>query len=440
MQTCRVCHITGKDEEFQRDHKRASGFRPYHLSEYCQKQSGPEQIGPPAPNPNEIEVSEEFESITSIEQFLERIGQPQETLDPEGDSPFFLKDVKFRTWESPTKNGMKQVYYVAANLVRRVPVEIDIPIPASASIQINDIPKLPQKTQQPIYTALIIPDTQIGFVRNGSYLDPFHDRRALSIALQIAESLQPDCIVHLGDILDMPDWTDKFFRSPDMLFTTEPSIWEAAWWFGQFRRTCGDQTDIYAIEGNHDCRMVKAIGNHMPQAWNLRTLHSEYPVLSLPSLLDFESTNVIFRGGYPNGEVWLNENLRCSHGDQYRSKSLDSVKLVLQEARCSEIFGHIHRCEMASKTSWSHRGPSTYLAASPGTLARLDGPIPRYNARVNWQQGLAWVDFEPDNGQFSVDLIHIYEGSSVFRGIKYMGWDCADEVEKGTGLTGLVRP
>ncbi len=165
----------------------------------------------------------------------------------------------------------------------------------------------------------------------------------------------------------------------------------------------------------------------------MKRVGDSVPVMSISNLLGLDRLNVEVHPDYPNGEIWLNDNLRISHGTVVREGSGDTVKKILDSCRCSEIVGHIHRCEYASKTAWRHDGPVTYAAASPGTLCRLDGPVPKYNARVNWQNGCAVVDYEEGNGGFDIHIQQIYKGETVFRGQRIVGVNRLEQLKEETG-------
>lgn len=95
-----------------------------------------------------------------------------------------------------------------------------------------------------LVTTLFIPDMQAGFRWNEhrTYLDPLHDRGVLDCAVQLAERLQPDTIVFLGDMLDFAALSLKFPRPPSLRGCDKPAIWELHWWIAQFRQACPSST------------------------------------------------------------------------------------------------------------------------------------------------------------------------------------------------------
>lgn len=287
--------------------------------------------------------------------------------------------------------------------------------------------------QRGLKRAVIIPDIQCGFKRNHrtGHLTPFHDRRAMNIAWAITQHVQPDRIVLLGDNLDLPEFSDKFIKSPEFYFTTQAAVAELAWWLAQMRQGSPDAQIDY-IEGNHDFRFLKTTINHNVASYDLRAADDlEGPaLLSIERLLGLQGLNIQYHGPYPTGEVWLNDNLRFHHGDKVRSKSGQTVKVVAEDLRHSEGQGHIHRIEMASKTVWGRKGPKIYVAFSPGTLASIDpGIVPAAGYRQNWQQGLAVVEYEEGNGYFNIYPLHIYRDICLYDNIKWVAQSEAQIVE-----------
>jgi hypothetical protein len=133
--------------------------------------------------------------------------------------------------------------------------------------------------------------------------------------------------------------------------------------------------------------------------------------------------------GYPASHVWITDKLKVIHGDKVASGGSTAHKYLATE-KVSVIYGHIHRREWAERTRDDHDGPSTILAASPGCLARIDGAVPSTKGGVDldgrpvvrhedWQQGLAVIPYNPEDGRFVYEQIAIHDGWSMWRGKEY---------------------
>ncbi|KPJ89861.1 MAG: hypothetical protein AMJ53_15395 [Gammaproteobacteria bacterium SG8_11] len=267
--------------------------------------------------------------------------------------------------------------------------------------------------------ALILADPHFGYrIESGEYI-PFHDPAALKVALDFAHSRRPKDIVILGDLLDLAEWSDKFIRTPDMYNTTQPAIEAAAEWLLSLRIAC-PKSNIYLMEGNHEKRLLTAITKQMPYAYGLKTTDG-LPVLSIENLLDLKSMDIEWVGDYPNGQVWINDDLRVIHGDKIRNKSGATATALLEDITVSTVFGHVHRQELASKTIYDRYGAKIVSAFSPGCLCRIDGEVPGTKDRQNWQQGIGYIEIVNDVSIFHP--ISIVDGYCYFEGMQYEGFD-----------------
>jgi len=344
-------------------------------------------------------------------------------------------------WEGFVKDSgsmtFHPLYQVKAWCSKMSPDKQKFPVIQPVSFNVKPFTFKTTKSNSKIKRAILVPDSQTGFVRSfkTGKLESFHDRRCFNLLLQILADVNPDRIVFLGDMLDLAEWSDKFVKKPEFYQTTQASITEFGWWLSKIRSICPN-AEIDYLEGNHEERMRRKVFNHVMEAYNLCPVEHKCneDVLSVPYLLSLDKLNIEYSAPYPAGEVWINDNLRISHGCVARAGSGDTVKAVLKETRTSECFGHIHRIEKVGKTVHSKNKSISYMVFSPGTFARIDGAVPAKNSKVNWQQGLGHVYYEEGNNRFQSDIISISDGKCIFEGKAYIGIDNAVEVSKETGL------
>tara|TARA_R100000458_G_C8278547_1_gene255109 strand:- start:5507 stop:6862 length:1356 start_codon:yes stop_codon:yes gene_type:complete len=341
-----------------------------------------------------------------------------------------VQDYKVNTWQvamkgtKTTSEGMEPIpkvvnlYKLEAKLVRLKPVVQEWPVIKAAQVNVKPIKTTPPKRDTKI--ALVIPDIQAGFKKDiesySNKLEPLHDRFAMDIVWQIAEFLQPETVVLLGDNLDLPSWSTHFMIKPEFIQTTQPTIDELASWYGALRGIVPN-ANIEYIEGNHEKRLLDNIIKNTMESYALKraNMPDEDPIISVPFLLGLDKMGITYHGDYPRGEYWINDDLVCHHGNKVGAKSGQTVTKVLDEARHSSIFGHIHRVELACKTVRSRRKNHTYLAASFGTLCRLDASIVPTNARqVNWQQGCGVVEYTDD--WFNIHPVVITNNKAIYNG------------------------
>lgn len=344
-------------------------------------------------------------------------------------------------WDTPMKFGYKDSekaisvpnFRISAKFIRIVPIKHEwgtfkpIALKPAKRIKVTTL-------RRNMNRAIIIPDSQNGFWRNidTNVYDPFHDRRAWDICLQLVQELKPDRIILLGDMLDFAMYSDKFIKSPEFYFTTQPALNELAWWLSALVES-GAQVDY--IEGNHESRLTKSIIVNQLENYGLRPANKpdDPPALSVQSLLGLDQMNIKYHSDYPNGEVWLNDNARASHGNIVRQGSGDSVRAIINDARCTEFVGHTHRVEAVYKTVFPRKGAVTYGAVSFGTIARIDGRVPAGKQRNNWQQACGVLHYENGNGLFNNTLQLINNGQTVYNGKVYTYRNRVDEISEACG-------
>jgi len=343
-------------------------------------------------------------------------------------------------WEVGTKNRRGEIiveplYQVSVSLSKIIPTKQLFPAIESVSIQISRNPSI-HRGERDLKIALIIPDSQIGYLRNihTGKLEPFHDRYALDIAVQMTQNLNPDRIILLGDMLDLTEWSDKFIRSPEFYWTTQPALMELAWWLGCLVKAA-PEAEIDYLEGNHENRLKIALINHLIASYDLKPVHdiNSPPALSIPFLLGLEGLGITYHDDYPKGEVWINNNLCCRHGELARKGGGNTVQASLKETFVSEIIGHVHRIEFAGKRVMTNKGAKTYIVFSPGTIVRLDGDCPSTRARNDWHQGLGIIYYEEGDGLYEIDPIFIEGGRALFQGEIIEGRDRLNDLKDDTG-------
>ena len=368
--------------------------------------------------------------IRTLEDLLNATKTDLDALNRDGTSEWVVEHHRVNKYEQMAVIE-KQITYadlwqVKASLKRRTPLAVLWPEIKSIEVRIPTMPPREKRAENGLKRALIIPDSQHGYSRDlrTSALDPFHDRHAIDVAIQIARDLKPDVVVLLGDHVDLPDWSDKFVRSPDFYFTTQPALYELAYDLGRLRQAVGPTTEMHYLLGNHEARMDRAVFTNLIAAAGLQPVNEpiDAPALiSIERLLGLQALGIKISAPYPDGEVWLNQNLVCVHGDIARNSEGATARAILAHTRVSVVHGHTHRIEEIHTTHHGPKGGSRYLAASPGTVARIDGRVPGRSKRNNWQQGVGVVEYESGDGLFHLDIVPIHQGRAIWRGHTYVG-------------------
>jgi hypothetical protein len=280
----------------------------------------------------------------------------------------------------------------------------------------------------------LVPDAHIGFDRDleTGLLNPFHDRKALDVMVQMIQYTKPAAIAILGDWWDLAEWSLKFFRTPEAMQTTNAALREGAWWLAQIR-LAAPKARIVFLEGNHEARIMKLVADVAPQLFNLHGVDNvQWPVWSIPNLVDMDAMNIEYIGNYPHGEAWMAPGFRVVHGETVRAKSGATSKVVVEGTMYAEAFGHIHRLEQAVKTVDSIDGLQYLHVFSPGCLCHIDGRVPGSKSQYNWQQGAGAVDVYDD--MIQPYLWAIQEGRAIVDGALLLARDRLPEIKEATNL------
>lgn len=388
-----------------------------------------------------------IEKLSKIEALLEANGV---NLDEIGDVAS-IKGVRFRQWQAVAK-GAAERHPETGRIVSQEPSKVvDL---ESVSVLISpewesgpkwELPKPPKpvkvvvpKSKGPFLlkgwkTAVLLPDPQFGFRRDlydASAMDPFHDERALSIAMQVLEVERPDLTIWLGDVLDLASF-GKYRQEAAFVLTVQPTL-EVA--HDYLARSVAYSGETRFIEGNHDVRLQNTIIDNAKAAFGLKRAGAppaEWPVMSVPYLLNMDQLGVQYVGGYPSGATYINDNLAAIHGRKVGNDRRSAATMVVEDERVSVVFGHVHRIETTYRTRNTRGKPKISVAHTPGCLCRIDGAVPSVKSGVdafgravtsweNWQQGITVVRYQEDDGRFKLEPVEILEGHAIHGGQEFI--------------------
>lgn len=265
-------------------------------------------------------------------------------------------------------------------------------------------------TDSKFRTLVCLPDIQA----------PFHDERALDVALQIVTAVGPDVVVMHGDNLDLPELS-RFRKHPSFASSTQRAIDRMTLFCAELR-AAAPAAEIVWIQGNHEARIEHYILDNAAAAYGisrgqLPDEDPQRPVLAVPELCRLDESGVTYLGGYPANDYWFQPNVRVVHGT-YTGKSAPDRYLA---EGTSVIWGHTHSQHFSHRTLADGR---RIYALSPGCLCSVDGEVPGVmtgydfggpiRRPVNWDQGV--LVGRGDGEQFWPELVPIVDGHAVFRG------------------------
>lgn len=294
----------------------------------------------------------------------------------------------------------------------------------------------PAPLKDEYHRTVLFPDPQIGYWRNldDGELIAMHDEEAMAVALNVARAVRPDRIVHLGDYLDLAEFSSKFAVHPEFAFTTQAAIDRGHAFLAECRAILGPQEsedDLHLIAGNHDDRLGKAVLSNAMAALRLRRADApeSWPAMSVPNLLALDSIGCNYVSGYPAGSLKLADgNKSQTPLIAVHERGLDVAK-VAKTQRQSYVQGHAHRVAMHQETYELDGEAIDVEAWSLGSLCRRDGTVPSVKGAPDdrgvpvkrfesWQQAVGVLTVAPD-GAWNMEVVRIRDGRAFYGGKVY---------------------
>lgn len=256
---------------------------------------------------------------------------------------------------------------------------------------------------------------------------PFQDEQAFERFQTAVVETQPDNIVFVGDMIDLPSLS-RFAQRPEWVGSTQAAIDQYHAFLAQTRANAPN-ANISVVHGNHEQRLDNYIQNNAAEVLGLRRANAanELAVLTLQYLVRYDDLDIQSIDGYPNGTLWLEDNLKAIHGTNVAKGGSNAAK-YLREERETTLYGHTHRQELAYRTFNQRLGAVTIAAASPGCLALTDGSVPGFRHTVDaqgqlvkhaedWQQGLIVIDHNQSNHH--IQPVRFQDDGFVLDGKRY---------------------
>lgn len=257
---------------------------------------------------------------------------------------------------------------------------------------------------------------------------PFQDPQAFDRFQTAVVETQPDNIVFVGDMVDLPSMS-RWTQRSEWVGGTQAAIDQYHNFLAQTRSNAPN-ANISVVHGNHEQRMDDYVRKNAAEALGLRraNMSKELAVLTLQYLVRYDDLEINSIDGYPNGTLWLEDNLKAVHGTNVAKGGSNAAK-YLREERESTLYGHTHRQELAYRTFARRVGSVTIAAASPGCLALIDGTVPGFHHTVDaqgevvkkaedWQQGLLVIDHNGDN--HNITPVRFAEDGFYLDGKRYL--------------------
>ena len=220
---------------------------------------------------------------------------------------------------------------------------------------------------------------------------PYHNSKALKVAIKYGIKEGVDCIILNGDILDFYSLSD-FAKDP-----SKPRLRkeiELGKWFLNELRLAFPTAQIYYKIGNHEMRLERYLQVKAPEIFDSEEFR-------LDILLDFAKHHVILVDKYT---VIKAGKLSIIHGHEYKGAGgIYPAKYIYSKSKVDTICGHYHR----SSTYLDKNMDGQYHGGfSTGCLCELSPDYMPYN---EWVHGFAVVTMK-SGGNFSVQNLTIDNG------------------------------
>lgn len=360
-----------------------------------------------------------MEQPSKPEGYNEQIDKIRQLLERSGIDPDEIGQVnKVNVWQGFIKNQEGEIEHTDLYSVQYTPkptelTEDDFVRQATPTI-IRPSKSRPVSRKDKL--AIVLPDIQAGFrlYENGN-LDPFHDTKAIDIALQIIKDSKPDQVILNGDNLDLAEF-GRFAQETTFARTLNPTLDYVHQLLAQIRANSPNSRIVY-LAGNHELRLQKYLNQYADKLSGVKQAGRGQSILTVPFLLNLKALEVEYASGYPANKYYINDRLMAIHGHIVRAAG-QTAAAVVRANEDSVIFGHVHRHEYAARTAQNHKGARYIIAQSFGCLARIDGAVPSYNNGIdeegevvknyeNWQLGMGAVHYREGDNPFSTEQITI---------------------------------
>lgn len=268
------------------------------------------------------------------------------------------------------------------------PFEVPVPVPA--------VPKEGKPKR-----AVIIGDSHI----------PFEDPGSIACFEAVLKASKPDYLVHLGDLLDASELSNKYPHDPLRPGSFQEDLDKARQKLHQWAQLAPGAQRVL-VEGNHEDRLTKAI-------WSLKDASRELAKIDLfrrsftwPKLLGLDEIGwrwIPYRE-QPARDVL--PKLLVKHGERVSPWAGFTAKREWMAYGRSGISGHTHRA-----TVWAHsddNGVARWIEA--GCTCRYDIPWAR---DTDWQQCVTVIDWSADLKLMTVEQALIRNGRTLWRGREY---------------------
>lgn len=236
---------------------------------------------------------------------------------------------------------------------------------------------------------------------------PFQDDSALDVVLAIIKDVQPDTIIHGGDLLDCYSMSPKFQTDPMHKVSLQGEIDMARAHLHQVSTVAPQARKIW-LEGNHEDRIRKTIWDFKGAARELAKLRVFQNQMTWPVLMGLDEIGWEFVPAHGQSKFQILPKLITVHGTAVSKWSGQTAKTEWLKYGKSGLSGHTHRLG-----KFYHRDfNGSHVWLETGCTCRLD---PEYAEDPDWQHGLVVITHTEDGERFSMEDVYIQNGKAIWQ-------------------------
>ena len=234
-------------------------------------------------------------------------------------------------------------------------------------------------------------DVERNIVINDLHI-PFHDPRAVSIALAVVADLQPAYVTYDGDICDFYA-VSKFNKDPKRATCFQEELDESRAILTDFVKAAPNAKHVF-VRGNHEARLENFLRADAPALSGLRDM-------TVQRQLGLDELGIEYVAGKGREAYTTYGPIRIGHFNKVAKNSAYTAKLLLDKNAESLVQGHTHRLGTSYRT---YPGGRMIVGVEGGCLCDLD---PEYVSDPDWQQGFTIITKLIESDRFHVQQVPI---------------------------------
>lgn len=260
--------------------------------------------------------------------------------------------------------------------------------------------------------ALIFGDTHV----------PFHDPKALAVIRRLLIDVQPDVVIHIGDLIDcwqISDFDKEITRRDSLQENINTAAALLKEWY-----MLTPNAERYYLEGNHEFRLTRTISRMKEAQREVAKLDVFQQHVTWPGILERAGVSrdmweFVPTQGQARRRIF--PKLITKHGTRVTKWSAMTAKAEWERYGKSGLSGHTHRLGQFFHNDFN--GAHTWIET--GCTCDIN---PTYCADPDWQQGAVMMTFSPGKvgsardkayTYFNAEPIYIQEGHAMWRDKKY---------------------